>query len=678
MKHSLKLLEHQIKPLEYIISRCKRQHGLILNHYMGTGKTITGIVFLNNYPNDKKVIILPKGYDSIWITEMGRMGIELKNLTFLTHDEFKNEEIYKNSEKLKYYNELLNNSICIVDEAHHLYEVLSILSDRPQFIEKDKKKDIKIERKLLNFLDMMYSTRKIILLTGTLMNENKFIDIAWLVNIAAAKEKPVLPFDSVEFENKYLEVSKLDKIWVGVIRNFLKINPLNIIPKDIIKTLPLNENSIFYFFVQVMTNNVISKIKEYKIKQIEINSSKGILDLERYKEILLNVNKMIINPSNILQLLLLTLAIKGIKILISYAVSYYKEEYDFNKLDEEAFIRSGANKYFSYFNYLGSGSPDYPKTEEIIKRVKYTPEQLLLLIKVIGIPDNLKSEDYVALELNNDINEAEIFKDMYMLRSKFIDKGRIIGNLYKNPIKFEDILNVYINSKKSQTVVYSNFYNSGILLFSKFLNEKGIKHSIFDHYLNVKEKYKMLDDFKNKKINMLLLHPDYYEGISIMGCKYLHILEPMSNLSRMNQLHSRVIRYKSHEHLELNERKVIIYQWGCTLFYDINKILYTKLYINEWFNRSSPALDILQFFNSLKNQLSPDDRLLSRYKSSKNFEETFYKTIERVSIDRSEIPLSCCIWTPDNSCSDKRLVSCVDKYKSNNSGKRKKSSVKKS
>lgn len=646
----IKLLEHQIKPIEYLVARCQKQHGLILNHYMGTGKTITGIVFLKNFPNEKKTIILPRGFESIWKAEANKLGLSPDTITFITFDQLSNFEIYKKD---------IENSICIVDEAHNLYKIIYDLYEIQSF-----DKEQKIKPRLIEFIDLLYSTKKILLLTGTLIKGRQLSDIRWLINIAAGKENSVVPFNEDEFLNKYEKISNMDRLWLQAFKPFLNLNPFNLIPKNLISKQVLNEKNIANVVYSLITDQAFSYIMQKKIKTPLIYSNKGIFDKARYVELLQASLTYLLDYNSILHMLFLTILIKGTRMVFKYAKAYYDEAYNFDQLDVEKLLNSKVKHYFSYFNYKFIKTKDYPIVKEQFIKVKYTRMQLVLLIKLIGIPENLKEEEYVLLEFNNNIREAELFKSMYTVSSKFIDKGRIIGNLFDEPEKFKQILNIYEKSNREQTVVYSNFYNSGLILFSKYLSSKKINHTIFDQSLSDNEKIKILTDFKSKKIKMLLLHPDFYEGISISGCKYLHILEPVLRTEVREQLLARVVRYKSHSHLEKKEQNVKIYQWSCTLLYDFNKILQSKEYVNQWLQSNDPYRSVLELFSNFKGYLSPDDTILSYYNNYTNFSTQFHKTIQAISIDNEKnIPLNCCIWTPDNSCSNKKLISCVENTK---------------
>lgn len=653
----VKLLSHQIKPLEYMIARCQKQHGLILNHYMGTGKTITGLVFLQNFPNDKKVIILPNGFQAIWKTEAKKLGINPETFNFVTFNQLQNFESVAH---------LIENSVCVVDEAHNIYNITETLTNDfhekewNNEVEKDKNKKKKINPRLINFLNLMYSTKKILLMSGTLLRHNFLDELGWLINIAAGKENSIVPVNSEEFQREYYKISFIDKLWVQSFKPFLTYNPFKLIPSDIIKSLPLSTNNIADFVYALVSSKVFSDLIQ-KPKNITFQESrKGLFDINRYKEILINIGKSL-DPKTLGYILLMTLVINGTKLVFKYAKAYYEETIDFNRLDIDKLKANKVNRYFSFFNYQYINSTDYPTSKEIIKRVSYTPKQLALLLRVIGIPESLRNQEYVDLEINSNIREAELFKDPYSLKSKFTDKGRIIGNLYENPVKFKEIADIFLRQKKAQTVVYSNFYKSGILLLSKYLKARNIKHTIFDHTLTDEGKAEVLEAFKAKKINMLLLHPDFYEGLSISGCSTFHVLEPVISTSKREQLYARVIRYRSHQHLKPKDRNVTIYNWACTLLYEINKLEQGKTLISQWFNYNDPKYSIIKLVDNFKMHLSPDDRLMSHYNESKNFNIEFNKAIQALSIDiKTKVPLKCCIWTPDDSCSNKKLKSCIE------------------
>jgi hypothetical protein len=93
---------------------------------------------------------------------------------------------------------------------------------------------------------------------------------------------------------------------------------------------------------------------------------------------------------------------------------------------------------------------------------------------------------------------------------------------------------------------------------------------------------------------LLLLHPSYFEGFSINGVRRFHILEPVTKFHIKEQLYTRVVRFKSHDHLPINERNVEIIQWYCSLKNLINKIHEAKIQISN----KTLDLSILEFNGS--------------------------------------------------------------------------------
>ena len=61
------------------------------------------------------------------------------------------------------------------------------------------------------------------------------------------------------------------------------------------------------------------------------------------------------------------------------------------------------------------------------------------------------------------------------------------------------------------------------------------------------------------KFKILLLHPSYIEGISLFEVRQFHILEVISNISKIEQIKARAIRFQSHNRLPEDQRHVDIY-----------------------------------------------------------------------------------------------------------------------
>jgi hypothetical protein len=374
-----------------------------------------------------------------------------------------------------------------------------------------------------------------------------------------------------------------------------------------------------------------------------------------------NILRQISNPSN------LNAFFSGIIVLFIGYVVYkllvflkqkYVEDYDYERLDLNKI--KVASPYVSYYKY--NDSENYPEVYYQDKTVNYTNYQLLLWIRTI-IPD-ITDKESVDLEFNKNIKEAELFKpNIDTINYKYLDKGRKIGNLFgEDPVTNKvEIPNKFIEIGKMfkendlPTIVYSNFANS-LLDLSKYFKAINIKHTMFKEKMSIEEKIKIKQCFKDKKIKMILLDPVYFQGFDIQGCRIFHILEPVSEYYKKEQVMARTVRYKSHTHLPIDERNVVIYQWRCSIS---NVFEYAKTHkkaLNYWFN-TDVTVSYFTKFAGLSDSMTSDDIVEKSNKVLTNKIEEFNSVMDKIKVDNSEIPLTCNIF--GQKTNDKKLKSCV-------------------
>lgn len=148
-------------------------------------------------------------------------------------------------------------------------------------------------------------------------------------------------------------------------------------------------------------------------------------------------------------------------------------------------------------------------------------------------------------------------------------------NIKKYSCKISKILEIIKNSP-GIIFIFSNYVEkSGTKLLSDALLQNGYskfgsriegkKIAVFDGTITLKRKEKLLkeiNDPKNKNgdyIKIIIGSPSVSEGISFKNIRQIHILEPYWNLSRIDQIIGRGIRYKSHENLKEKDRRVDIF-----------------------------------------------------------------------------------------------------------------------
>jgi superfamily II DNA or RNA helicase len=153
-----------------------------------------------------------------------------------------------------------------------------------------------------------------------------------------------------------------------------------------------------------------------------------------------------------------------------------------------------------------------------------------------------------------------------------------------------------IKKSKGNTFIYSNYVNFGgtelvkqLLLQNGYKsyssnNEPGKSFVLFDDSVAIETREKHKKIFNSKEnargdlIKIIIGSPIISEGITLKNVRQIHILEPSWNMSRINQIIGRGVRYKSHYDLPEEERDVEIYKY-CSI--KRNKKISSKLFIDE-------------------------------------------------------------------------------------------------
>lgn len=186
--HEISLREHQIKPIEYLF-RNSEQKGLLLNHYLGTGKTYTALGFAEKYPGSEVLILAPRFLESNWRSQMEKMGIaNVGRYSFVSYD-----DAYTLLKKD------LSKSILIVDEVHRL-------------VEKIKSKDDKTRANFSKIYQHLRSAKKILALSGTPVF-TEISDVSYLFNLVSGQD--LLPYNDRVFMDEYTKIERGKSFWRG-------------------------------------------------------------------------------------------------------------------------------------------------------------------------------------------------------------------------------------------------------------------------------------------------------------------------------------------------------------------------------------------------------------------------------------------------------------------------------
>ena len=135
---------------------------------------------------------------------------------------------------------------------------------------------------------------------------------------------------------------------------------------------------------------------------------------------------------------------------------------------------------------------------------------------------------------------------------------------------------VYKNlNKDDKTIIYSNFVKAGIEAVGNYLQIKKYKEWLpnttyednvlyYSRYTgNVKPEDRtiILEEYNklNSKLMILLISSSGAEGLSTKHTRHVHILESFWNISRIEQVIARGVRFHSHSDLPKDQQNVQVY-----------------------------------------------------------------------------------------------------------------------
>lgn len=211
--------------------------------------------------------------------------------------------------------------------------------------------------------------------------------------------------------------------------------------------------------------------------------------------------------------------------------------------------------------YKKNNNSDYPKSIVHFKHVVMNIDQI-----------NKYTEHVRRIIYNYQTDEST---NMFDIKFDFMNKGkkntflmatRMISNTVDNKTDTPKIVEItkLIKNGPFPIVIYSNFLENGIFTMANVINELGIKFKMITGRTLLDNLISTVNEYNERKFDILLLSSAGSESITLKNTRQLHIMEPHFNDAKINQVIGRVIRYKSHDNLPINEKIVNIYHWVST------------------------------------------------------------------------------------------------------------------
>lgn len=122
--------------------------------------------------------------------------------------------------------------------------------------------------------------------------------------------------------------------------------------------------------------------------------------------------------------------------------------------------------------------------------------------------------------------------------------------------KMEHIIKII---KGTKSIIYSNWIEYGSSLLSNILKQAGISNKQITGSVTTGERNKIVSQYNEDKIECLIITEAGAEGIDLKGVRKVIIIDPPWSPSKLEQIIGRAVRYKSHEHLPMEQRVVDVY-----------------------------------------------------------------------------------------------------------------------
>jgi len=325
-----------------------------------------------------------------------------------------------------------------------------------------------------------------------------------------------------------------------------------------------------------------------------IVSEKGIY----YQTFLREINKA---PTNLRLVIMSATPMfdKPVELALTINLLRPIEKMPINPLFNQTFLKEKKTKDFTTYNikninklkkllsgYVSyyPGAPEYAFPSKSLRYIKCVMSSYQYSVYKIISAGEGSIRDSDILQLPNDFFIGSRTVSNIAFPNRFIgEKGfdafkgyALKEDLIKYSCKFYKILSS-IKKTNQLHFVYSNFRQyGGIASFIKVLDANGFKnlkthgpgknrYAIWSGEENIEYKEYTREIFNTKEningslVKVILGSPAIKEGVSLLRVRKVHILEPYWNMSRIEQIIGRAVRFCSHKDMHKDEREVKIY-----------------------------------------------------------------------------------------------------------------------
>ena len=264
------------------------------------------------------------------------------------------------------------------------------------------------------------------------------------------------------------------------------------------------------------------------------------------------------------------------------------------------------NEHVSYYEPANNDNILYPKKSFVLEKCEMSDFQYKRYLET-GLANIYESD---AATLSKEFLSGPRLVSNFAFENPDDSKEENIRTIYLNYLhnystKYDKLMKNILKNKHGKIVIYSNFINNygisvikQILEHNKFKDYKDIIKNQETFYKGHKDyktfacftgketdKYRneIIDYFNNplnydgKNLKILLLSPAGKEGLTLLGVREIHIMEPYWNNSRIEQIEGRGFRSCSHKYLPSKERNIKTFLYLATIKKHVNKSKQSKI-----------------------------------------------------------------------------------------------------
>lgn len=241
------------------------------------------------------------------------------------------------------------------------------------------------------------------------------------------------------------------------------------------------------------------------------------------------------------------------------------------ELKNQAYLKKVLDQYVDYYEPDEKAKAFYPKVEEKEVKVPLSAEQQKVYDFLEGsLPPHVKWMVRMGLppdkKTSKDLNAfASGLRQVSNSAKPFSTKKDSVGASPKIETAVSNLVKRVQTDKNFRGLVYSNYLKAGIEPYAEMLNKLGIKYEVISGELPVKKRNEVVKRYNSGKLQVLLLSSAGGEGLDLKGTKLIQVMEPHWNAEKIKQVVGRGVRYKSHEHLPPEERKVEVEHYLSTV-----------------------------------------------------------------------------------------------------------------